>query len=472
MAGILSGEFIFTNVSPAAILLTLLISIILSPLLRKSGTVHSVLMLFMVYIIGLCSYRTAIVNTEIAKKGFYKYQAVVTSNIKHKNNFSTFDIIKISHGKKQKIKATMRGNVILNAGDRLHIISKINPPEDKKKGRFSYATYLKRNGYAGTTFIDKDNIKFAGNYNADLSLFTRFKIKLLQMRSSLLAKLHEDGLSGRDFATVSAMAFGDKTYLTSADREMYNRTGVSHVLALSGLHIGIVYAFLMFFMVRIPKVTRFFFIQVAIWFYVVFAGMSPSLIRAALMITIYSAGMLLHRDKISVNSLSFAGTISLLISPQTLFDICFQLSFLSVFSIILFYRPLSNMIPSQNFILRKIIQMMSVSIAAYVGTMPIILYNFGSISFCFIITNLLVVPLTSVILYLAILSVIPLIGNYIVYLLSISMHLLNCIVNKMSALQFASIDNVFISSLTVILLYIIIISVYCIYLKLSSYYKT
>ena len=469
MAGIISGEYIFTSVSPAVSLFAVIILLAALPLTKRSGTVQSAQLLFTVYITGLCSYRTAVVNMDIIERGYYDYHAVVTSTIKHNKDFSTFDIIKIGKdGNNLKIKATVKGDVALYPGDRLHIRSKINPPEDRKKGRFSYASLLKRSGYAGTTFINTDNISFAGNYNGDLSLWTRIKINVLQMRSDILAKIYDAGIRGRDFATVSAMAFGDKTYLTSTDREIYSRTGVSHVLALSGLHIGIIYTFLSFFMTFIPKVPRFIAIQAAIWFYVLFAGMSPSLVRAALMITVYSIGTLMHREKISINSLSLAGMVSLLLSPQTLFDLCFQLSFLSVFAILLFYRPLTNILPSRPLAIRKVTQMTAVSLAAYIGTMPLILYNFGNISICFIITNLFVIPLTTLVIYLSIISTIPLINTLSLDILSITVHLLNTLVNCIASISFVNIDNMYISMFTVLLMYVIIISIYLIYVKLHS----
>lgn len=472
IAGIMSGEFIFCNISPATVLFTIIFLLILSPLTRHSASVQSFLLLFTVYLTGLCSYRTAINNSYIINKGYYDYYAVVTGTAKHNRNYSTFDIMMISKtAGNLKVKATVNDNISFYPGDRLHIHSKINPPEDKKKGRFSYASYLKRNGYSGTTFINDNNIKYAGSYNGDISMWTRLKIKLLQMRSAILSRIYDSGITGRDFATVSAMAFGDKTYLTSADRDMYSRTGVSHVLALSGLHIGIIYAFLSFFMTFIPKIPRFTAIQVVIWFYVLFAGMSPSLVRAALMITVYSAGTLMHREKISINSLSLAGTISLLVSPQTLFDLCFQLSFLSVFAIMLFYGPLTGLLPSKPLAVRKVMQMTSVSLAAYIGTFPLILYNFGSISFCFIITNLIVVPLTSAVIYLSIISLIPIVGELSADLLSITVHLLNTFVNRIASISFVSINDTYISIYSVILMYVVTVSIYFIYLKLHSEIK-
>lgn len=472
MAGILSGEYIFNSISPAILLLTVLFLLAVTFFLRRSGTVQSLMLMFTVYLTGICSYRTAVVNTDSVRRGYYEYDAVVASTVKQNHGYSSFDLIKISQNNDNlKLKATIKGNAELYPGDRLHIHSKLYPPEDRKNGRFSYASYLRRSGYAGTTFLNPEHMYFEGCSSEGLSPWTNIKISLLQMRTSVLSRLHTNGLEGKDFATVSAMAFGDKTFLTSADREAYNRTGVSHVLALSGLHISIIYAFLTFLLSFLPKVPRFLTIQTAVWFYVVFAGMSPSLIRAALMITVYSAGTLMHRDKIAVNSLSLAGTVSLLLSPQTIFDICFQLSFLSVFSIMLFYRPLTKIFPSRPFAIRKVMQMTAVSVAAYIGTLPLILYNFGNISFCFVITNLLVVPLTSIVIYLAIFSLIPFVGIYITYILSAAVHLLNLIVSRMGALNFAGINDAYISLNAVIFSYIIIICTYFIYNIMGEYKK-
>lgn len=466
MAGGFSGEFFFSSRSPVLLLAMLAAVLAAAFAVRRSGTVQSSMLLFAVYLTGLCTYRISVSDTCVAESGHYDYSAVVSGGIKRNRGFSTFDMIKTDGGSEHKLRATIRGNVELRPGDRLHVRSVINPPEDRHEGRFSYAAYLIRNGYWGTTFLRHGDIESEGCRYDDLAAFTRFKIYLMRLRSSLLEQLHDRGLKGRDFAAVSAMVFGDKTYLTTDDREMYSRTGVSHILALSGLHIGIVYAFLTFFLTFIPKVPRFAAIQAAVWFYVIFAGMSPSLLRAALMITVYSAGTLMHRDKLSLNSLSLAGTVSVLFSPQIIFDLCFQLSFMSVFSIILFYRPLESMLPSRPPLLRKMMQMTAVSVAAYTGTLPIILYNFGSMSYCFILTNLVVIPLTTAVIYLSIISFLPFVGTYVTTALVCAIHMLNTFVEFMSRISFISNENMYISLFTFILTYIVIFSIYLIYCKL------
>lgn len=467
-AGVLSGEFIFDSISPVIVIAVSAIVMAASFLVRRSGTVQSVMLMFAVFLAGLGAHRVSASRMHVMENGIYDYNAVVTSSVKHKDDFSTFDLLITDYGSYEKIKATVRGTADYYPGDRLHVSSRIKMPDEKEIRRFSYSDYLRRNGYAGTTFIDRNDIDFEGNFCDDLPIYIRVRTALLQMRSSMLAHLHDEGLSGRDFAAVSAMAFGDKTYLSAGDREIYSRTGVSHVLALSGLHIGIIYAFLAFFMTFIPKVPKFMAIQTAIWFYVVFAGMSPSLIRAALMITVYSAGALMHRDKLSLNTLSLAGTVSVLVSPQIIFDLCFQLSFMSVFSILLFYRPVASLLPSRPAIIKKIMQMTAVSVAAYIGTLPIILYNFGSMSYSFIITNLVVIPLTTIVVYLAILSFLPLAGTYIAGALALTIHTLNTFVNAVSRISFLSVQDRHISLITLLLTYVAIFSIYLIYCKLAT----
>lgn len=470
MAGVLSGEYIFNYLSSVIALSTLSLTLLISLFTRKSGIVQSISLLFAIFLTGICLYRYSVESIRIARPGYYDYNAVVISSVKQNKGFSSFDIIKTDKHGEHKIKATVKGYTNLYPGDLLHIHSKINPPRDKNKKRFSYAEYLIRNGYYGTTFLNRNKIEFIGNNYEGLSSWMRLRVFLLQIRSSLLSKLNDNGLKGRDFATVSAMAFGEKTYLSSNDKDIYSRTGVSHVLALSGLHIGIIYTFLTFFMTFIHKKTRFVLIQAAVWFYVVFAGMSPSLIRAALMISIYSLGTLMHRDKISLNSLSFAGCLSVILSPQIIFDLCFQLSFISVFSIMLFYRPITEILPSHPSVIKKIMQMTAVSLAAYIGTMPIILHNFGSLSLCFLITNLIVIPLTTAVIYLAILSFVPFLGTYIICALIAVVHMLNTIINAMSNLSFANIGNLHISILNTILIYVVIIILYILYC-LTNYKK-
>ena len=228
----------------------------------------------------------------------------------------------------------------------------------------------------------------------------------LHQRTLLLGRLQSSGLSDDQYAVVAAMALGDKSTLTKELKDTYSKTGASHVLALSGLHLGIIYALLSMLVVgrRWQTITQVAII-LSIWAFVFMVGMSTSVVRSAVMLTVYALLALGHRHKMSVNTLAFTAIVMLLVTPKALFDVGFQMSFMAVFSILLFvplfYRPFSAEYLMTHRVIKWLWGMVAVSIAAQIGVAPLIAYYFGRFSCYFLLTNFIVIPAATIILYLA-----------------------------------------------------------------------
>ena len=238
----------------------------------------------------------------------------------------------------------------------------------------------------------------------------------LHQRTLLLERLQSSGLSDNQYAVVAAMALGDKSALTHELKDTYSKTGASHILALSGLHLGIIYALLSMLVVgrRWQMVTQVAII-LSIWAFVFLVGMSASVVRSAVMLTVYALLALGHRQKMSVNTLAFTAIVMLLVTPKTLFDVGFQMSFMAVFSILLFvplfYRPFSAEYLMTHRVVKWLWGMVAVSIAAQIGVAPLIAYYFGRFSCYFLLTNFIVIPAATLILYLSLATLlIPSIG--------------------------------------------------------------
>ena len=248
------------------------------------------------------------------------------------------------------------------------------------------------------------NMQKAGEGEA--SRIERTQQYFLHQRSLLLERLETAGLSDDRYAVVAAMALGDRSALTKELKETYSKTGASHVLALSGLHLGIIYALLSMLVVgrRWQMIT-----QVAtvlsIWAFVFLTGMSASVVRSAIMLTVYALLALGHRQKMSVNTLAFTAIVMLLVTPKALFDVGFQMSFMAVFSILLFvplfYRPFSAEYLMTHRAVSWLWGIVAVSVAAQIGVAPLIAYYFGRFSCYFLLTNFIVIPAVTLILYLA-----------------------------------------------------------------------
>ena len=302
------------------------------------------------------------------------------------------------------------------------------------------------------------------------SRLDRSKTYFLEQRTKLLNRLSESGMDGSVYAVVAAMSLGDKSQLTKELKDTYAVSGASHILALSGLHLGIIYTLLSLLLShRRWQVVSQVVIIVCIWLFVFLVGMSASVVRSAVMFTIYALLSLGHRDKMSVNTLAFAAIVMLFFNPMSLFDVGFQLSFMAVLAILLFY-PLFESVWSQPFlfdhrIFRWLWMMLTVSCAAQIGVAPLIAYYFGRFSNYFLLANLMVVPAATLILYLSLLVL--LIPSF-AYLLIYIVEALNRLLTGIATLPGASIEGLHPSLLQVWMMYVIIGAVYCLLIRRTS----
>ena len=187
------------------------------------------------------------------------------------------------------------------------------------------------------------------------------------------------------------------------------------------------------------------------------------------MITVYALLSLGHRDKMSVNTLAFAAIVMLLFNPLSLFDVGFQLSFLAVLAILLFY-PLFEGVWPQPFLMdhrvfKWLWTMLSVSCAAQIGVAPLIVYYFGRFSCFFLLTNLLVVPAATLILYL---SLVVLLIPSLAYLLIYMVDTLNHLLTWVATLPGVSIEGLHPTLLQVSMVYVIIMAVYLLLRRAAS----
>ena len=236
----------------------------------------------------------------------------------------------------------------------------------------------------------------------NLSSFDKTMLVTQEYRNTIQKHLRSLNIQEQDFAIVSAMTLGDKTSLTKETKDIYSISGASHILAVSGLHIGIIFQlFILLLGGRRRSIPTIILSITAIWAYVIFIGMPASAIRSATMISICCFAMLSHRKALSINNLAFAYVIMLIYNPLYLFDISFQMSFMAVYSILLFYQPLEGLCSTSHFYTRWPWSMLCISIAAQIGTMPLITYYFGRISCYALFTGFIAIPAATVILWLS-----------------------------------------------------------------------
>ena len=299
-----------------------------------------------------------------------------------------------------------------------------------------------------------------------VSRIDRSKQFFLSQRSKLLERFADGGVDGDAYAVVAAMSLGDKSALTRDLKDTYSVSGASHVLALSGLHLGIIYMLLSVLLPRRrwPALSQLLII-LFIWAFVFLVGMSVSVVRSAIMLTVYGLLSIGNRDKMSINALAFTAIVMLMWNPAWLFDVGFQMSFLAVFAILLFV-PLFDDVFSAEYLMahrwiKRIWGLVVVSCSAQLGVAPLIAFYFGRFSTYFLLTNFIVIPAAMAILWL---SLVVLLFPSLAYILLYIVQCLNTILSRITALPGASIDNLHPSALQVMLIYVLI---FCSYLLIE-----
>ena len=372
------------------------------------------------------------------------YKAVVLSEPVEKTKTVAVDLLLPESGRKLKayFYKDSRSRA-LHVGDGLHIRSQIKENNSWLNGTFDYRRYLAVHGFTGQTFVKGWNWQPAKVSLNGLSRLERSRLFFLQQRSRLLQRFAAQGLEADEYAVVAAMALGDKSALTKELKEMYSQTGASHVLALSGLHLGIIYMLLsLLIMRRRWRVAAQVLSILGIWAFVFLVGLPVSVLRSAVMLTVYALLSLGHRQKMSVNVLAFTAIVMLCWNPLALFDVGFQLSFTAVLAILLFMPLFEDIIPQPFQLRHRLVHwlwgMACISVAAQLGVAPLIAYYFGRFSTWFLLTNFIVVPAATLILYLSLIAVmIP----SCAFLLIAVVRALNTVLSHIAALPFASIEG-------------------------------
>ena len=397
-------------------------------------------------------YRVLITDAPQAKEHTYLCQTLLKER---RDTVGTYPIERTAILYLQQDSAVTR----LKSGDELLISARISPPLNNRNfDEFDYARFLMRKGISGTGYVASGKwTKQDGMNNLDLkSIASSCRRKMI----SLYQKL---GFSGDELAVLSALTIGDKTELSDSVRESYSVAGASHILALSGLHIGLLYT-LLFFILKpiarrgnIGRVIRSVLLLILLWAFAFFTGLSPSVVRSVSMFSILAMADMVGRQPLSLNTL--AAWLMLFCNPAWLFDVGFQLSFLAVASILLIQKPIYHLITVKGRIGKYIWGLISVSVAAQIGTAPLVMFYFSRFSVHFLLTNLVVIPFITIILYAAVIMLLltPLSWLQIVVAEGVKKLLegLNFFVRWVEQLPYASIDGIWLYQSEILGIYIV-----------------
>ena len=242
-------------------------------------------------------------------------------------------------------------------------------------------------------------------------------------QQQLYGRLAAGGLSSDELATVGALTLGYKEGLDKELKRHFQASGAAHVLAVSGLHTGIIYGIMLWLLTlggrirpryenQAGRIVVSAVIIAVMWGYAWLTGMTPSVVRAVLMLTLVEIGRGFYRKSFSINTIAAAAVLILLVRPKDLWSVSFQLSFAATFAIVIVAREVGEIIPYHRLrrtfsgrILNWIIGIFVVSIAAQLGTLPVTMFYFGQISNYFLLTNLIVLPLATLLVPCGLISI-------------------------------------------------------------------
>ena len=355
---------------------------------------------------------------------------------------------------------------------------------------FSYLRWLRARGFVCRAFVPIGKWEQRDTDWGGLGVSQSVQLLALEGRQKILERLQRADMSADAYSIAVAMTLGEKSSVTHELREEYSVAGVSHILALSGTHLSVIYMLFMLF-VRKHRRRDNLPVLLFIWGYAFMAGLPISVVRASLMLSIFHLSHMSGRIQNPFNVLGLTAVIMLLLSPESLWDVGFQMSFTAVASIYLFQPIIQEQMPPslqrqpkkierqqkasvvrRKRIGRKVWEMCGMTISAQIGTAPLTAYYFGRFTLYFLLANVVVLPVSTVVigmmLCLVVLCVADMLSGGLLmifvdgmaWIVSSVVSLLNWFVSAIAGLPGASIEDIDLNVWQVGLLYVMLGCVY------------
>lgn len=353
----------------------------------------------------------------------------------------------------------------LSYGDVLLISTKLSPisgPENPYS--FDNQTYLGRKGILLTGYVPDDAWQML--YHESPNVIMYYAQKLQHLFSDIFA---QNGLQGDEYAIITAILLGNDETMEPELKAQYASAGVSHILCVSGMHVGIIFMILNFLLKPLggSKQTRAIkavLLLLCIWVYACITGLAPSVQRAASMFTFVTFGNLLNRNANIFHSLFASLFLLLLINPLLIFEIGFEMSYLAVFGIVILQKPIVSVYKPKTKIGNYFWELISVSTAAQLATFPLSIYYFGQFPNYFLLANMSVIMLSFVVVVTGVVilatSFVSVIAQFVGTILTYEIKLMNFLIQSIDSLPFSVTRNISYSMLQVVLCYACIASLF------------
>lgn len=401
------------------------------------------------------TYQLKIINEPIQKEKSVKVEVRLIGFLENKKQNSLSGKAILYFRKDEK-------SLKLQYGDELIVhthLQEINSPQNP--GEFNYKQFCAFHRIYAQGFVDEFSWKKTGESGNSIFIFA------FESRKTLLGILKDAGLANQEFAVASALILGYMNEIDQETKNAYSSSGALHVLSVSGLHVAIIFAVfdkLLSFLLRFKngKYYKAILILLILWLYALITGLSPSVMRSAAMLSFVVIGKLINRNASIYNILSASAFVLLCIDPMLIMEVGFQLSYLAVLGIVYLHPKIYNLFFFQNKIIDFTWNVTAVSIAAQIATFPLGLLYFHQFPNYFLISNLIVIPLGTIILYngilALILSFVPFLNEFLIFTLKWSVKILNESVHWVEQLPYSLSSGISISIFETWLIYTIILS--------------
>lgn len=332
-------------------------------------------------------------DSPAGNRGYYRCLAEIVAVVSGNNQIRTSGLISLQFEGDSLCRLPLVDEIIWVKSEIDTLKDPVNP------GEFNYAEYLRRKGVLYSVFAGDDQWLLSDQV-VDVTL----KGWLVGIRENLLSHLRSHKIEGREYAVLAALLLGKTSDIDKELMLSYSGAGAVHILAVSGLHVALIYVLLApvfnrFFPGKKNRFIRTLIPSILLWIYAGITGFSPSVLRAALMFTCFILADNFQKENNIYNTMGASVVLLILWQPNIVFETGFQLSYLAVLGIVILQKRILSFYEPAHALLDKAWKLIAVSIAAQITTLPYTLYYFDQFPTWFLLTNLLVIPLSTIILY-------------------------------------------------------------------------
>ncbi|WP_333808904.1 ComEC/Rec2 family competence protein [Flavobacterium sp.] len=445
------------------------------------NTLFGITTYLLAFILGIMNFH---IHSDVNSKNHYtkksfeetnSIRAIVTAtlkpNTKYNKYFITLSYFNDSTASGKMLLYVPRTNKeTLHAGDEIWLNASVYPvPKAFNPYQFDYSKYLEKQNVFHQIYTRENQIKIIQKHKT-----IDYYIENLRNNLSQSFEIHH--FDSKTKAIIDALILGQRLELDKETIADYSNAGVIHILAISGLHISIIYFFIVLLLKPLKRVKFGAEIQLLIvlsilWLFALLTGLPASVTRAVTLFSFISIGNYFNHPKAIYNALAISAFLILLVKPNAIFDIGFQLSYVAVLSIVLFQPFYRKFYFSENKIAIYFTDIVLVSLAAQIGVLPLSLYYFNQLPLLFLLANLVIIPLSTAVLIGGIITlffnfVLPDVAILLGKLLNFIIHLMNVYIHWIAQFKSGIITNISFSSWLTFSMYLIIVAfIYWIYHK-------